>query len=356
MGRWISPRYSPAGEWEWVKPNAVGAIVPQFTATALAPAPTLNNGAVEPAVFGAVVGMPAPTVTAETLITVGQITAGMQANAPGLLLQETAQKPGVSAVMPAPAVIAGQFINPFGSSMGLTCGTPTIIVSAPSVVTPSAASMTLTGGVPTIVNRNLVLPVFDAIGAGYQAAASGTDTFSHTGAAGADVFLLFAVKGTPTIGAVTYGGVAMNQIALVPMPDGSVAAAYRLAGITSGAKTVSITLSGTISRLSANTISYKNVSAVAVTSVTGASTTASQAVTYPAGALLLEGLYGVATGGGGGGWSSISGGTARYNDSNSAVGNASVLAIREASATTTFSASLLNVTNWAALSLVLSGT
>lgn len=356
MGRWISPRYSPAGEWEWVKPNAVGAIVPQFTATALAPAPTLNNGAVEPAVFGAVVGMPAPTVTAETLITVGQITAGMQANAPGLLLQETAQKPGVSAVMPAPAVIAGQFINPFGSSMGLTCGTPTIIVSAPSVVTPSAASMTLTGHAPTIVNRVLVLPLFDALGGGFQGSASGTKTFSHTGASGADVYLFFSVKGTPTIGAVTYGGVAMSQIALVSMPDGSVAAAYRLTGIASGAQTVSITLSGTITRLSANTISYKNVSSVSVTSVTGASNTASQAVTYPGGVLLLEGLCGVGTTLGSAGWGSVSGGTARYNASSSISGNASVLAIREASAATTFAASDSAATNWAALSLVLFGT
>jgi hypothetical protein len=315
--------------------------------------PVLNNGAVQPAVTGAGAAMFAPSVTAETLINANRLTATAGVNAPALLLAEPATRLGTTAGMVAPQIIAGRFITPFGLSMALTFGTPTIVNVAPSTVKPTGGSLTLTGTAPIIVNRALNPPVFDAVSTGI----SGGGSFTHTGAAGANVFLIIVSDQAVTMGGTpTYGGVNMTQLLAPTLFDGvGTVTVYRLTGIAAGAKTVSFSTSGGFfPSVQATTISYTGVVSLSTSLTTGSGTTASDTVPYTPGQTIVEILVG-ALASNGTTWSSISGGTARYSSGASgSVSSGVVLGIRQAGAATTFAASQATCAHWGALRLVLS--
>ncbi|OMC55365.1 hypothetical protein A5747_13305 [Mycobacterium sp. IS-836] len=298
--------------------------------------------------------MPAPTVTTRTLLNAQQLAANLAIPTPRLITKEPATVPGSSAGMKAPTIIAGRFIQPFGSTLALIGGVPVVTNTAYINVAPSGATLHLTGGTPVVTLTTVNPPVFDAV------TNFTSTTANHTGTAGADAFVFIITDESITVGAPTYGGTAMTQIATGQLAGGQTGwgvgqiRAYRLSGIPGGAQTVNLSLSGGFAaNISAVVITYKGVTAVSTpTVITGSGSTVSQSLsTTQAGQLLLDALLGTATGSGGA-FTSVSGGTGRsnINTANTA------LAVRESSASTTFSASGAGIQWYGGIGMVLSGS
>jgi hypothetical protein len=120
---------------------------------------------------------------------------------------------------------------------------------------------------------------FDATGGGAAVDASSA-SWSHTAAAGADVFVFAATEGsTYGVSTVKYNGTSMTDLGSAAL-DGSTYGAlslWHLAGAGTGSsETVDVTLSGS-TYLTANSVSYTNVSSVgSLTTADGYGTSLSQ--------------------------------------------------------------------------------
>jgi hypothetical protein len=192
--------------------------------------------------------------------------------------------------------------------------------------------------------------LFDAVGAG---TGSGTNvspaTWSHTAAAGSDVFIWTSNdQSGSNIGTVTYGGTAVPLLTSLGFNNNTTNGTlqvFRLRNAPGGTQTVSIPWSG--AWLNADSISYANVHTVGTPQTAfGSGTSLSQSAT---GTLILQafggnthGAYGPLT---------PSGGTNRYNGSASGLVN---LTISDAANSATFTATALNANDWAGIALPLS--
>lgn len=189
---------------------------------------------------------------------------------------------------------------------------------------------------------------FDAIGAGYTTAASGAFSFTHTATAGADVFVdIVGDRGGVT--SVKYGGSSGTAMTLVGGPvtlgtyyGTATYTRWHLTGVAGGAQSVYITPNGGY-YWAAQSVSYTGVGSVGTASTlslttTGTSGTAalSQTVSCTTGQLILQGFG--ANSLAASGFSSLSGGTNRWNNTGGSDAYAA-LCISDATATTTFHAS-----------------
>lgn len=196
--------------------------------------------------------------------------------------------------------------------------------SAASLITP-LLSVSATVSVP-------VPPAFDAVGSGYGLLGNNSPpwTWTHTAAAGADVFALYTnYAGNANVIAATYGGLPMTLL----LKDSSYSVLFHIANVPGGASEVSVDrTSGTTATYSeGNSVSYtnvKNVGDVAYQRLSG--TGLSQSVSCSAGQLIVNFIgsrTNFAT------LDSVSGGTLRA----SAI-NYQCLAIQDSDVSTTFSA------------------
>ncbi|QKO03208.1 hypothetical protein SEA_AWESOMESAUCE_21 [Mycobacterium phage Awesomesauce] len=178
----------------------------------------------------------------------------------------------------------------------------------------------------------------------------GDITFSHTAAAGADVFVVVNQDRNATgVTGVTCGGVAMTALGSVLHNNAASNGRlylFRLAGAGDGSsKSIVVSRAGT-AWYQAHAVSLLNVGSVGtLTSVFGTGTSLSQSVTVPAGGLALQ-VFG--TGGAGGATLTVnSGATNRLSSSTS--GNAT--ASSTASTSGTVSATSNNSRPWSGLAL-----
>lgn len=201
--------------------------------------------------------------------------------------------------------------------------------------------------------RTSIPPVFDAAGAGGTANLVTSFNISHTATAGAYVFVDVCVDRSRTVSA-TYGGNAMTQVGTVTMSNGNGGNAriYRF-GYTNapgGAQTVAVSWSGGTAVGLAGSVSWLGVSSVRPAVTTGGVTSpATQSVSAQAGAVLLQSFG--AVGSAMPAWSSLSGGTNRYN----ATAGFASLAINTASSSASFSASTSGLFAWSGLANALIG-
>ncbi|UAW08499.1 minor tail protein [Mycobacterium phage MadMen] len=239
-----------------------------------------------------------------------------------------------------PQLRQSRILEPAPAALTITGGQPSVIKN--TIITPTKASLTVTGGTPTVTNQ--APTAYNAIGPGADGFGS-ISNFNFTAAAGADVFVVVSNdRSAAHSGGVTYGGVAMTQIASAihnnTSANGGVTV-YRLAGAGSGAAKVVSVASGS-GWIIANAISFTAVNTVSVSTATGTGTTASQtvALTSPVGLQIFSG-------GNGGGptttFGSFTGVTNRYNLKSTGA----LLAINTVTASGTVSASTNNP--WAAV-------
>ncbi|UVK60465.1 minor tail protein [Mycobacterium phage Sabbb] len=221
-------------------------------------------------------------------------------------------------------------------------------------------SATPTVGMDAVGNNGVDPVAYNAVGAGTTWVSFGgtsTDSFNFTAAAGADVFVAVSWdRSGPSITGITYGGVAMTQLAIVSHNNdatrGSVSV-WRLAAAGSGsAKSVAITHSGAMYG-AANAISATHVASVSTATAYGSGSSPSQSVTVPSGGLVIHVL---AAGDGSTGsvssWTSYSGMT---NRSLTQPGTARTqVALSTASASGTVSATSSGSNPWSGISVALS--
>ncbi|AVI03521.1 minor tail protein [Mycobacterium phage Barbarian] len=242
-----------------------------------------------------------------------------------------------------PVVIRDEVATPAGMNLTLAGGTPDVISTAHQFPTPAGVNLGLTWGTPVVT---IVPPVaYNAVGPGVYGYGSVSD-FSFTAAAGADVFVVVANdRSAVPSGGVTYGGVAMTQVASAIHNNTSAyggVTVYRLAGAGTGASKTVTVASGS-GWLAANAISFTGVHAtVTAATNTGTGTLASQTVslTSPVGLQIFSGGN---AGGTTAAFGSFTGVTNRYNTVNAG----SALTINTVSASGTVSASTNNP--WAAV-------
>jgi hypothetical protein len=192
---------------------------------------------------------------------------------------------------------------------------------------------------------------FDAVGAGGHGGTS--ITFTHTATAGAYVILTVAGdrSDTPT---ATYGGVAMTVLASIgnnnndAFPNGRTVQ-FGFASAPGGSKTVDVESPGG-AWLIANTVSYTTIGSIgATTTVFGSGTTLSQGpIVCPDGGIIVQSF---GQGAGSAGFTSLTGGTVRYNQFN-LDGNGAGITIMESAATATFTAHMGSAA-WAGIATVL---
>jgi hypothetical protein len=184
-------------------------------------------------------------------------------------------------------------------------------------------------------------PAFDAIGAG-----SNFLTWSHTAAAGAYVLSFLVNPSGSGLTGMTYGGTAMGLLGSSQDVSASTAFVYLfgLAGVPGGPQTVAAV--GSSSPGGGNSLSYTHVSSVGTPQnyQSPSTTTFSQSVTCAANQIIVQSFEdyndGLIT--------SSSGGTFRYDDGPTG------FTIREATANTTFTATLSGAGKGAGIAVVLS--
>jgi hypothetical protein len=194
-------------------------------------------------------------------------------------------------------------------------------------------------------------PSFDATGVGETSVggASSSFSFSHTATAGAYVLLAFVNASNEAPSNILYGGSAMSSLGSVAnnnvAADGSLYL-YGLAGVTGGAKTVSGSFAAA-TNYAANTVSYLHVASVgAVVTQSGSSASPSTgSTTCPAGQMIVAAIGSAQEP------LTPTGGTLRFNGSSGFTAFTS-LAISDASATTTFSATMTSGP-WSTVTVIL---
>ena len=171
------------------------------------------------------------------------------------------------------------------STLAVTTTLPTSDVTL--TMRADAALPVVVAGIDTLT------VAYDATGAGADSGASTVTSlsWSHTAAAGADVFA-FIAKSTPICPTtVTYDGSAMALVgSLCLNNDGNsgVIYVYRKANVAGGTKTVSFTWSGA-NYASANSVSYTNVGSVTMSAAYGnTAVTATQTITGAAKSVILN--------------------------------------------------------------------
>ena len=195
---------------------------------------------------------------------------------------------------------------------------------------------------------------FDAVTATGVTADNGSTTLAFTAAVGADVFLVISVDtGGITFSSVQYGAAAMTQLVSTNSGSGTMGL-YRIAGGGSGSsKNLTFTTSGVSNDVFGLGFSYKNVTSASATTASGTgTTTGSQSITITSGQLAVALLIGDYPFGGVTAWPTISGGTSRINQADTR--NNNVIAIRDATTTTTFSATESAINGWGVIKLILS--
>jgi hypothetical protein len=190
---------------------------------------------------------------------------------------------------------------------------------------------------------------FDALGSVWaDGGTGGTPTVSHTAAGGATVFaVIWANYANAT--AATYGGNAMTQI-------GSYAGSYSfmdvfaIGPVSAGTASIEFTIANDLN-LIATSVSYTGVSSVGTElEESGTSGPASQTISCSAGQNIVQFIGGYASGPDAA--ISMSGGTNRYSD-NLYVGWNWLLAISDASESTTFTGTQDYLGAWGCLGFVL---
>lgn len=171
----------------------------------------------------------------------------------------------------------------------------------------------------TVPGMEQATVTYDATGGGANSGAGTTTSlsWSHTAAAGADVFA-FVLRGGGVTTA-TYDGAAMDYVGTVSLNNDSnngMLWVFRKSNVAAGTKTVAITF-GTATYCSANSVSYLNVGAVTTSGAyAGAALTASQTITGANKCMVVNAISqfcgGVDT------FVSSSGGTQRYQGMGSA--------------------------------------
>lgn len=301
---------------------ATKVTVPTATAAASALTPATRIAVPVPAMTAAARAL-APTVTTRTVITVPVMAAAAQTLMPRL---------AGSAVIPVmTAEASAKELSPTISASA--------VVAAPLL---AAAAQML---VPTL---KTTLPItFDALGSGAASLAS-SGSWSHN-AAGNYVLAFVATDSGAATSAVSYGGVAMTLLASAYHDNASSygqLSVWGLASPSTGAKTVSVSMSGS-NYFVANTVSYNHVSSVASKLTAYGAGAASQALTCAAGQMIVHG-FGVGANFGGGTFSAYGGGTERYNG---AEGGYTGLLIQDSSASATFTGTTSS--DWSAAGIVL---
>lgn len=121
----------------------------------------------------------------------------------------------------------------------------------------------------------------------------GSGSFSYTADAGDTVIVDIVVDRTATLTAVTYGGVAMTQLAqfnFTAVDAGAIAARYIIQNAPGGAQTVACTTTFSWTMMAATSI--RGVGTVGATTTTsGLSTTPSHAVTASNGQLIVQSFF-----------------------------------------------------------------
>ncbi|MCV7300872.1 hypothetical protein H7J93_14695 [Mycobacterium barrassiae] len=124
-------------------------------------------------------------------------------------------------------------------------------------------------------------------------------------------------------------------------------ALYHLAGVAGGTKTVIASKSNATNSACASSVSYLGIASVGTpASAYGASSSATQSATVPAGSLVVQGL-----GARGDDFSGITGGAQRFNGSRGGV--AAGLIIGDSPLSTTVIGAINSATDWSALNVVL---
>jgi hypothetical protein len=203
----------------------------------------------------------------------------------------------------------------------------------------------------------LQTPTFDAIGEGVSGSNVTTSlTFTHNAEAGADVYLAItlATASSAAIGSITYGGIPFS-IGLGEVGSNSTADIiwFRFTDAPGGEQEVEIPItSGTLSYITANTISYTGVSGVALVQAATGTGALTQEVDCASGQLIVQAFATASQPGILGGFS---GGTERYFGDVVVSGvDHSGLVISDSSSSTTFGATNDNPTSsWASMALVL---
>lgn len=178
-------------------------------------------------------------------------------------------------------------------------------------------------------------------------------TWTHTGTAGADVFVDFISDRGGTSPGVTYGGTAMTQLfsANLGSPNGTAAtfSRWHLASIPGGGQTVSVSNPG-YTWFSGGSTSYLHVGSVSSTTSTGVTTSSSpsQSATCTPGQMILQG-FGAFSTSSGVTVSSPTGGTNRYAGGNTIV----QMEASDNSTSVTFGATLNGSFAWDGLATVL---
>ena len=242
-------------------------------------------------------------------------------------------------------------VRPDGAELTLAAGTPAVVKTDNIFIKPAAAQLTLTGGTPRVIYAP---PAFDAIGTG-SSGTSATQSWTHTATAGAYVLVAIQTRdATPSVSSITYDGNVMTLLGAVDSGGDTVRPLYLYgrANVAGGAKTVAVTMAGTQDSVSCQSVSYTGVNSVsAATTTSGTGTSQSQAVTVGAGQRAVQ-VFGFVNSTTGTGTVSPSGGTNRY--AGSAV-NTTKLSISDATASTTFTATSNNTTDWGGIYITLTG-
>lgn len=260
-------------------------------------------------------------------------------------------------------------VYPTGGNLVLTPGTPEVETTNHLWAYPTSGELVLTPGTPTldfgilppsgVLTLTAGTPIVQIVPAvAYNAADAGTATtltngsmnFPFTAATGADVFVaVIADRSGSGLVSVTYGGVAMTQIAALSPNNTSANGmlwVYRLGAAGNGAsQSVVVTAAGTNSWYRASAISATNVIAMgSVVTAFGSGTTASQSVTVPSGIGIQ--IVGAASGGGGTtDYTTFSGVTNRVHPLSSSM----AMALNTVAATGTASSTSSSSQPWAAV-------
>jgi hypothetical protein len=320
----------PIGQLGWRAPLVFILESPIMVAHASMPSPGLIIAiAMQPPAMTATAILKVPGVSSSDVVAVpiSLATAAMLAPSVDVFSVITAAPPAMAAgaAMLAPTLSVGR------------------AVAAP--VLAAVAAMRI----PTVTVVNL--PIFDAVGAGSNAAGVGSIGWLHTATAGGCAIAAVATSGTSgvTISGITYGGAAMAPLASIGYNNGTLGrlVLYGLNGVPGGPQTVTATSSaGT--NLVGNSLSYRNVSSIgAAATVFGSGTALSQAAACAAGQIIVQafGTSSLATA-----FSGLSGGTNRYNNHPAAYG----LLLNDATANATFAAAQGAAGNWSGAAVVLS--
>lgn len=213
----------------------------------------------------------------------------------------------------------------------------------------AAAAVTVTPAVS--VSASLAAPAFDAVGTGWTNTGA-APSWSHTATAGAYVIIYIEVYAdTNAVSSVTYGVLTPTLLGSI-YDDNDIANGtlymYGLAGVPGGTETVAVTTTGS-HFTSCCSVSYTNVSSVGtpatVYGISG-SPSPSQSVTCSAGQMISQAFGATTTY-----IDSPSGGTNRYD--NEALESYTGLHINDATASTTFSATVAGGGPWAGIAAVL---